>query len=700
MDRRAGRRVTALVALVQIALALSIGSAQQPIAPGVTHEQRVEAEGPWVIDVLRISRTADRVRLVPTLSQGLVRGTATIPAQLPPSTESERPVAAVNGDFFAMVGEDQGTPRGAHIAGSELVRSGVGGPAVVIGSDGRLAITEVGFQGVVTRADGSAFALIGVNQEIPDPGLVLYTPAYGGRSRQVEGPTALATTDGLPLRTDGVLMARVVRLAYGPVELPPGHIAVTGLGAGQEFLRAVAEGEEIRVSVHSPGLPRWATDAISGGPRLLIDGRIVVDDQVRHPRTAIGYNDREAVIVTVDGRQPGWSVGMTLTELAQLMLRLGCTDAVNLDGGGSTTAWVRGRVSNRPSDGSLRPVSNGLAVVLRGPIGPPAQIGIDPPEIWALPGATAKLALEVVDADYNPLPEAAKQAAVTPDATVVVQATADSLTVSDALGDGEVEVVAGQVRARLPVHVVAAPTAAQLLPPIALAMPGDTVRFSLSLLAEGDHSLAVPSDLRLGFACPGTLGSVDGEGVLTVAPGARSDRITATAAGVTGEAAVWVAQPHVLDGDTAVEPFRFTAFPPDVPTGGLRLVSDADATGGACLALGFDLGKDERTRAAYARADAQVGRAIGFTARLKPLGCAPWVRIAYVDGNGTRNTVTLVERADWAGAFRSARVRLPDGTKAPVVFESIYAVETDPARDTSGTLYIDEVSAWVIEETA
>jgi exopolysaccharide biosynthesis protein len=95
--------------------------------------------------------------------------------------------------------------------------------------------------------------------------------------------------------------------------------------------------------------------------------------RARHPRTAVGLtrDRRELILVVVDGRQPGWSVGMTLAELGALMRRLGAHTAVNLDGGGSSSFLYRpargAEVTNRPSDGGWRPVANQLAVVLRAP---------------------------------------------------------------------------------------------------------------------------------------------------------------------------------------------------------------------------------------------------------------------------------------------------------------------------------------------
>jgi exopolysaccharide biosynthesis protein len=113
-------------------------------------------------------------------------------------------------------------------------------------------------------------------------------------------------------------------------------------------------------------------EAVGGFPLLVRDGRNVVAEQpgiaasfgpARHPRTAVGWSVDRLLLVVVDGRQPGWSAGMSLDELADLMQRLGATDAVNLDGGGSSAMVVRGVVVNRPSDANgERAVGNALVL--------------------------------------------------------------------------------------------------------------------------------------------------------------------------------------------------------------------------------------------------------------------------------------------------------------------------------------------------
>ena len=87
----------------------------------------------------------------------------------------------------------------------------------------------------------------------------------------------------------------------------------------------------------------------------------------RHPRTAVAkLKDGRVLFVTVDGRQPGVSVGMTLAELADYLLTLGAVDAINLDGGGSTTMVLDGRVVNTPSDpNGERKVGDAIVVTLR-----------------------------------------------------------------------------------------------------------------------------------------------------------------------------------------------------------------------------------------------------------------------------------------------------------------------------------------------
>lgn len=136
------------------------------------------------------------------------------------------------------------------------------------------------------------------------------------------------------------------------------------------LLRSMRRGDVARLS-WGYGWPR-VFDGIGGTPLLVEDGRIVARPCgssfcARHPRTAVGITRRgKVVLVVVDGRRRRWSRGMTLVQLARQMRRLGAAWAVNLDGGGSSTMVVRGRVVNRPSDRTGERAVSSALLVLRG----------------------------------------------------------------------------------------------------------------------------------------------------------------------------------------------------------------------------------------------------------------------------------------------------------------------------------------------
>lgn len=108
-------------------------------------------------------------------------------------------------------------------------------------------------------------------------------------------------------------------------------------------------------------LKNGATDKVAVGTEF---------SDTRHPRTAAGVtDDGSIVLIVVDGRQPAISNGASLSDLAFIMAQLGCADAINLDGGGSSTFIVKNEkgeliTENSPSGGALRAVANGLMVVL------------------------------------------------------------------------------------------------------------------------------------------------------------------------------------------------------------------------------------------------------------------------------------------------------------------------------------------------
>ena len=175
----------------------------------------------------------------------------------------------------------------------------------------------------------------------------------------------------------------------GGTRIPPGGHVLSGSGDAGRFLREAAPpGAEpaIGLSLSAGGRllsPASYEAVVGGGPRLLRRGRILIGSAAegfapagafsffqsfvagRNPRSLAGVrSDGSVLLVTVDGRRPGWSAGVSLLEAARVMRSLGAREALNLDGGGSTTMVVGRRVVNRPSDSTgERPVSDGIFVL-------------------------------------------------------------------------------------------------------------------------------------------------------------------------------------------------------------------------------------------------------------------------------------------------------------------------------------------------
>jgi exopolysaccharide biosynthesis protein len=208
----------------------------------------------------------------------------------------------------------------------------------------------------------------GLNQPFVAPDSVgVYTKAWG----KTDGYT-MTKGQRKHIRVVWVRKNRVfkVRKVLKNDRKIPGTILI-GRGDGAKQLKKLKKGRKVVVRAWLKGKPKMA---ISGDRPLIDDGVIkAVDNRVMHPRTAVGI-DRDSgqiLLLVVDGRS-SVSRGYTMVELANLMIDLGADEALNLDGGGSSTMIGRdatgvNQVLNTPSDGYQRWVANGLEVTYKAP---------------------------------------------------------------------------------------------------------------------------------------------------------------------------------------------------------------------------------------------------------------------------------------------------------------------------------------------
>lgn len=324
------------------------------VAPGVEFGQvrGGGAQGPFRATFLRVDLHRPGVRVYPALAgerfglEPVSRAAARLGA-----------LGAVNGGFFDWTGR----PLGLLILDGQLVSEDIyGRTAFGIREDGTPFISRLSVSLWLEGPEGEKLPLDGINRlRASFREAVAYTSHYG----------SLPAARGARLYLwDGVVLSEQEWR-----EVPEGGLVIEFDPADRRFSE-VLPGQRWRLEYAlspDPGGPVRA--ALGAGPALLIDGEVRITGveerfqrdvlASRAPRTALGLTgDGKLLLVVVDGRAEGFSSGMTLEELAAFMKELGAVSAMNLDGGGSATLVVSGRVLSRPSGSAERAVASLLLV--------------------------------------------------------------------------------------------------------------------------------------------------------------------------------------------------------------------------------------------------------------------------------------------------------------------------------------------------
>jgi exopolysaccharide biosynthesis protein len=340
------------------------------VAPGVTYDHVWSPTGPWAIHLLRVDRDSCW-QLAAAKGGDAAIGREPTSALVRELARHERVVAGVNADFFLF--SPPGVPRGAHVQEGRVITGPGDRPVIAADSSGTLFIGRLDVTGRV-MAQGNVIPLEGWNRAVPR-GLAFVDRAWGAASDTGSGSVEVVVA-GAPLR--------VVTTDTAPAGVPipiEGGVLVAGRdadAAARRTLLGLRPGDTVSVQ-RAITRPHLRT-VVGGWPVIVRDSTVTpaADSAgasfapVRHPRTAVGiaHGGRELILVVVDGRQKPYSDGMTLRELAELFRSLGATQALNLDGGGSSTFVLADsvapggvRILNRPSDKVERAVGNALVVV-------------------------------------------------------------------------------------------------------------------------------------------------------------------------------------------------------------------------------------------------------------------------------------------------------------------------------------------------
>ena len=378
---RLRRWMTALPLLISCALAAGTDSATNHASAhtpghtgGITYIHDEVADVPWSIHIVKVSRSHADLRFETTLGAGSRLGMSVVSEQVKAMpAEAGRPLAAVNGDFFKSHDKYPGDPEGLQIMRGELISAPRPTHSCFwIDAAGNPRLTNVQGRFTATLKNGTTVPF-GLNEERANDEAVLYTAANGVTTRTSGGMelvlTRGAATNWLPLRIGETYTATVREVKTdGDARLTDDTMVLSAGPKAAARLAKVKPGDVVKISTGTVPDVRGSLTAIGGGPALVRGGKALPFSglQPRHPRTALGWNKEFFFLVEVDGRQKS-SAGMSFPELATYLSNLGCTEAINLDGGGSATLWAYGIVMNSPSEGHERPAANALILVRKEP---------------------------------------------------------------------------------------------------------------------------------------------------------------------------------------------------------------------------------------------------------------------------------------------------------------------------------------------
>lgn len=338
--------------------------------PGITYVHDEVPDAPWSIHIIKVDRTRADLQFETTLGKGRQIGMGLVSDQLKNlPAELGRAIAAVNGDFYKLGNRYAGDPNGVQIIRGELVSAPISSHSCFwITADGEPRITNVHSNFRVTLPNGTS-APVGLNEERSKSAVVLYTAANGNNTGTSDGVEIVLarSTNGpwLPLRVGETYTAVVKEIrASGGTALDDQTMVLSVGPKITSQVESLKVGDTLTVSTATTPDMKGSLTAMGGGPALVRGGEAGKFSglQRRDPRTALGWNKDFFYLVVVDGRQRT-SAGMTFVELSGYMAKLGCDEALNLDGGGSATLWVFGHVMNSPSEGRERPAANALVVL-------------------------------------------------------------------------------------------------------------------------------------------------------------------------------------------------------------------------------------------------------------------------------------------------------------------------------------------------
>ena len=350
-----------------------------PIGPGTT-QTSLRVVGAYNLNVFYtttdLAHPNVEMRVAPANKNSLAGGAAVSKMAQANTTDEVQYFAGVNADFFGY-----SKPIGSTVINNEIwYANNNGWTGWGIDADKKTLLGNSTFSGTVTSSNGTSANITSVNNARAENNLVIYTPKYGSTSGTNDyGYEVIITPVDGTLRFGSMEMT-VAEAPHvkGSTTIPAGSYVLSGHGTAATFVAGLSQGEKITINTQMKlGDNTIIPTQLAGGQPMILSGGVVLNTEsaldhltALNPRTAVGYDatGTKLVLLVVDGRSTA-SQGCVSKVLADIMREVGCSEAMNFDGGGSSALYTKVLgVRNDPSDGKERAVTNGVFAVSNAPV--------------------------------------------------------------------------------------------------------------------------------------------------------------------------------------------------------------------------------------------------------------------------------------------------------------------------------------------
>jgi hypothetical protein len=613
-------------------------------------------------------------------------------------------VAAINADFFQRVTSttDRGSAIGPMVEDGKLISSQAhqAGMAAFWTDHMKRAFMDYWSSEIIlTAPNGNTAKIKHINKHDPLDSIVIYTRDWGTYSQGSYNNIVEVVVEND--------IVREIRREMEPIEIPENGYIITNLPEFDAFLIDNFEvGDPVELSIVTTPDFNNIDMAIGGGTILVKDGQpapITHNISGRHPRSAIGTDAEGKIIymVTVDGRQEK-SKGMTLEEFTHLLINLGVKNAINLDGGGSTTLVTRSlgetnaKVVNATSENWLRNVTNAVGISSNAPktnkIGK-LLINSDDKNIFVNTSRTFEL--KAYDSNYNPME--IDQNSVKWTNSGVEGSFKGNTFYPYSTGWGTIQATYEGITATYEIHVLDQPAELILSTNYLNTVSGDAAPLTLTGKNMSGYSAKI-SLLDAKWNIPNQIveifydrikGLKKGSGICTITVGSVNTHLAIT-----------------VDGTGIIDDFEklngtFSSYPNYIE-GSYMLSEEQKRSGNYSGKLSFDFTSEQaESKAAYFA----FNTGISIPQNIHKIGLwvygssdiQHWLRGEIRGADQQVHRIDFARRIDWNG-WKYVEAPIPDNIPSPMELKRLYIVQIDSQIKNSGSIYFDDL-IFVRDET-